>query len=73
MYILFPYMAGEGGEGGVQPILKHENVRHVSFLNPAAPLIVVMVENDLKERGRRRDGTTEQVCAIDRDARAKLG
>ena len=37
MYILLPYMAGEGG-GGVQPILKHENVCHVSFLNPAAPL-----------------------------------
>ncbi len=30
-------MAGEGGRGG-PAILKHENARHVSFLNPAAPL-----------------------------------
>ena len=34
-----------GGGRGVQPILKHENVRHVSFLNPAAPCALIMLFN----------------------------
>ena len=40
MYILIPYMEVEGG-GGVQPILKRENVRHVCFLNPALETVII--------------------------------
>ncbi len=38
LYITAVY-GRRGGERGVQPILKHENVHHMSFLNPTAPLI----------------------------------
>ncbi len=35
--------------------------------------MVVMIESDVKERDRRRDGTTEVLRAIDRDVGTELG